>query len=45
MGRDHGLELTPENRPMVARYLRNSRALRTWDGVAGAVRHRWSTTP
>jgi hypothetical protein len=34
---DHGLELTPENRPLVARYLRNARVLRTWGAVAGAI--------
>ncbi len=34
---DHALELTPENRGMVARYLRSTRVLRTWGGVAGAL--------
>ena len=34
---EHGLALTPENRPLVARYLRRSRVLRTWGGVAGAL--------
>ncbi len=34
---EHGLALTPENRPLVARYLRKSRVLRTWGGVAGAL--------
>ena len=33
----HGLGLTPENRPLVERYLRHARVLRTWGGVAGAV--------
>jgi hypothetical protein len=33
----HGLALTPENRPMVARYLRNARVMRTWGGIAGAI--------
>ena len=35
--RDHSLELTPDSRPIVSRYLRRSRVLRTWGGVAGAV--------
>lgn len=34
---DHGLELTPENHPMVARYLHRARVLRTWGAVLGAV--------
>jgi hypothetical protein len=34
---DHGLALTPESRPVVERYLRKVRVLRTWGGVAGAV--------
>jgi len=34
---DHALGLTPENRRMVARYLRSARVLRTWGGVAGAL--------
>ena len=34
---DHDVELTPENRPLVARYLRRARVLRAWGGVAGAV--------
>ena len=34
---EHGLALTPENRPLVARYLRNARVLRTWGGIAGAL--------
>src|SRR4051812_33546357 len=35
--RDHGVRLTPENRPMVVSYLRRIRVLRTWGGVAGAI--------
>jgi hypothetical protein len=35
--RDRGVELTAENRPIVRRYLRNARVLRTWGGAAGAV--------
>src|SRR4051812_8453758 len=35
--RDHGLELTAENRAMVARYLRRARIMRTWGAVAGAI--------
>jgi hypothetical protein len=35
--RGAGLPLTPENRPLVARYLRNARVLRTWGAVAGVV--------
>jgi hypothetical protein len=35
--REHGLTLTPENRPMVTLYLRKARLLRTWGGIAGAV--------
>jgi hypothetical protein len=31
----HGLELTPENRPTVARYLRRARVLRTWGALGG----------
>jgi hypothetical protein len=34
---EHGLALTPENRPLVARYLRKARVMRTWGGVAGAL--------
>jgi hypothetical protein len=34
---DHGLELTPESRPVVRHYLRRARILRTWGAVAGAV--------
>jgi hypothetical protein len=34
---DQDLELTPDNRPLVARYLRNARVLRAWGGVAGAI--------
>ena len=33
--RAHSLELTPENRPMVARYLRRARVLRTWGALGG----------
>src|SRR4051812_17274567 len=33
----HGVDLTPDTRPLVARYLRNARIYRTWGGVAGAV--------
>lgn len=33
----HSLELTSENRPMVARYLRRARVLRTWGALAGLV--------
>src|SRR4051794_29105548 len=36
-GRAHGVELTPESRPMVRRYLRRARLLRTWGAVAGAL--------
>ncbi len=36
-GRDHGVELTGESRPMVRRYLRRARLLRTWGAVAGAI--------
>jgi hypothetical protein len=32
-----GLELTGENRPMVARYLRRARLLRTWGAIAGLL--------
>jgi hypothetical protein len=35
--RDHDVEVTPDTRPVVARYLRNARICRTWGGVAGAV--------
>ena len=34
---EHGLEITTENRPLVAGYLRNARVLRTWGAVAGAI--------
>ncbi|HYN51617.1 MAG TPA: hypothetical protein VES62_11880 [Thermoleophilaceae bacterium] len=34
--RAHGVELTPENQPMVAHYLRKARVLRTW-GVLGGL--------
>ena len=33
----HDLELTPENRPVVARYLRRARVLRTWGALAGML--------
>jgi len=33
----HDLELTADNRPIVARYLRSARVLRTWGAVAGAI--------
>jgi hypothetical protein len=35
--RAHAVELTPENRPMVARYLRTGRVLRTWGVLAGLL--------
>jgi hypothetical protein len=35
--RAHGVELTPESRPMVARYLRRARVLRTWGVLAGLL--------
>jgi len=35
--RARGLELTPESRPLVARYLRRARVLRTWGAAAGVV--------
>jgi hypothetical protein len=35
--RAHGVALTDETRPVLARYLRNARVYRTWGGVAGAV--------
>jgi hypothetical protein len=34
---DHGLQLTPESRALVARHLRSARVWRTWGGVAGAL--------
>jgi hypothetical protein len=33
----HGLELTSENRELVARYLRRSRLLRTWGALGGLL--------
>ncbi|MEA2933042.1 MAG: hypothetical protein QOI56_1827, partial [Actinomycetota bacterium] len=33
--RAHGLTLTAENRPMVDRYLKTARLLRTWGALAG----------
>src|SRR4051812_10819494 len=35
--RDHGLELTDDNRPVVARYLRRAQVARTWGGIAGVI--------
>jgi hypothetical protein len=35
--RAHGVELTPESRPMVARYLRRARVLRTWGALGGLL--------
>src|SRR5689334_10449987 len=35
--RARGLDLTPESRPVVERYLHRVRVLRTWGGVGGAV--------
>src|SRR3954467_7619203 len=35
--RDHGLELTDGNRPIVARYLRRAQVARTWGGIAGVI--------
>src|SRR4051794_35378385 len=34
---EHGLALTPENRPAVRRHLRHGRVCRTWGGVAGVL--------
>jgi hypothetical protein len=34
---DHGLDLTAENRPLVASYLRHARVWRTWGAVAGLL--------
>jgi hypothetical protein len=36
-GRTRGLELTPENRPLVASYLRGARVRRTWGTLAGLL--------
>ena len=33
----HGVELTPENRPLIARYLRTARLLRTAGALAGLI--------
>jgi hypothetical protein len=33
----HAVQLTPENRPLIARYLRTARVLRTWGAVAGLL--------
>jgi hypothetical protein len=35
--RAHAVELTPENRPVVVRYLRTGRILRTWGVVGGLL--------
>jgi uncharacterized membrane protein len=35
--RPRGLQLTPDNRPIVARYLRRARVLRTWGALAGIL--------
>jgi hypothetical protein len=35
--RERDLELTPDNRPLVARYLRRARRFRTWGAIAGAL--------
>src|SRR5919198_149834 len=35
--RSHDLELTGETRPLVARYLRTARMLRTWGAAAGIL--------
>jgi hypothetical protein len=35
--REHHLELTAENRPLVERYVRRARLCRAWGGSAGAV--------
>jgi hypothetical protein len=35
--RAHGVELTPESRAMVARYLRRARVLRTWGALGGLL--------
>ncbi len=35
--RAHGIELTPESRPIVARYLRRARVLRTWGALGGLL--------
>jgi hypothetical protein len=35
--RAHAVELTSDNRPMVARYLRRARVLRTWGALAGLL--------
>jgi hypothetical protein len=36
-GRARGLELTPDNRPMVGAYLRSARVLRTWGALTGVL--------
>jgi hypothetical protein len=35
--RAHGVDLTPENRPLVADYLRRARVLRTWGAIGGLL--------
>ena len=35
--RAHGVELTQDSRPLVVRYLRKARVLRTWGALAGVV--------
>jgi hypothetical protein len=35
--RERDLELTPDNRPLLARYLRRARRFRTWGAIAGAL--------
>jgi hypothetical protein len=35
--RAHGVELTPESRPVVAQYLRRARVLRTWGVIGGLL--------
>jgi hypothetical protein len=35
--RAHGVELTPESRPIVVRYLRRARVLRTWAALGGLL--------
>jgi hypothetical protein len=35
--KEHGLALTPENRPAVRRHLHHGRVCRTWGAVAGVV--------
>jgi hypothetical protein len=35
--RERHLDLTPDNRPLIARYLRRARLFRTWGAIAGAL--------